>query len=146
MEVLAPTKGTRRGQVYQYTATFQVPAVESAKQRWQAREDALKAGYVTLGSRLKFIFDSDEFMTTTGGTLTLLVEIADVGLGNWRRYVQSTHESGLRVKPARSLDDPQTWSLPSATPDLWDGNAYDCRITATCTLNVTASLHYDVRL
>jgi hypothetical protein len=130
-----------RAQTHAVTCT--VPALASAQTKWQERQAALAQGQLIVGSRLGFGFNSTEFMNTPGGTLTLLVEIADPGQANWRTYVQSTHESGLLQKPTNP-QDPQTWPMPTGIPDLWDGDTYDIRITATCSLNVQAGLHYDV--
>ena len=130
-----------RAQTHAVTCT--VPALASARTKWQQRLAALAQGQLTAGSRLQYVFDSAEFMNTPGGTLTLHVEIADPGQGNWRTYVRSTHVSGL-AQQAVNPQDPQTWVMPSGIPDLWDGESYDIRITATCSLTVTAGLHYDV--
>jgi hypothetical protein len=139
--VLLPSKGVPVATNFAHSVTCTVPALASAQARWQARMDALAQGQVIVGSRLGFAFNSTQFMNTPGGTLTLLVEIADPGQNNWRRYVESTHTSGLSTTtPA----EPTVWPMPSGIPDLWDGDAYDVRITATCSLNVDASLHYDV--
>lgn len=141
--VLLPSRGRAVASTFEHKVTCTVPAVASAQTRWQARLDAMAQGLLIVGDRLRFAYVSDEFMEIPGGTLTLLVEIADPGQGNWRRYVQSTHESGLRDKPVNPVD-PQTWPMPSGIPDLWDGQAYDVRITATCSFDPVASVSYEI--